>query len=420
MSVIKCHICQTEYEVENGGEFICGKCGAKLNSSTAVNQNNFSQYPPQNEADILADIVEKSNSSKKKNNRMIILFSALAVFIVVSIVAISLLTKNNIDNKENSDPVSEISSTVTVSENETVSEKTINTEYYSVTVPDSWIGNFFYDTSVEHDGFYHYLSFYTFGGYENEGSHLVSLVLTNDAFYEAASYELIAEISAKENYYLFAVYPTDVQSTPENRDIYMKMSEDIELMLKSVSSDKYDVTFMVSDEHNPDVESDDLFPWFDAYENILIKACELYPPEDYYCDYSVYDVNNDNIPELLLKIGTCEADYIYNFYKYDADNNKAIKFAEFSAGHTYVCGASGKNAVLFHWAHMGYESVTIVDFNDTQYSEKLLYENDSNVSGVEYLELTPIETYTIDDANGLFWITNTLDFNLQKIENALN
>ncbi|MBQ6372845.1 MAG: hypothetical protein IJJ22_06970, partial [Oscillospiraceae bacterium] len=63
--------------------------------------------------------------------------------------------------------------------------------------------------------------------------------------------------------------------------------------------------------------------WESAYASILnekwaqIMAAEEADP-DYLgeCTYTLYDIDKDQVPELILKLGTCEADYhgeIYTF-----------------------------------------------------------------------------------------------------------
>lgn len=45
-------------------------------------------------------------------------------------------------------------------------------------------------------------------------------------------------------------------------------------------------------------------------------------------EYCVYDMNKDGIKELIVKTGTCEADYVYRFYS--CEYGKIITLGTFS------------------------------------------------------------------------------------------
>jgi hypothetical protein len=75
--------------------------------------------------------------------------------------------------------------------------------------------------------------------------------------------------------------------------------------------------------------------------------------------YSIVDINGDGIYELITKVGTSEADYIYHFYTYDENirSNAAVAMGSISAGHT-VLYKMNDNTLMVLYAQMGSESVT--------------------------------------------------------------
>ncbi len=69
-------------------------------------------------------------------------------------------------------------------------------------------------------------------------------------------------------------------------------------------------------------------------------------------EYTVYDIDKDGTKELIVKIGTCEADFEFLFYTYS--NGKVISLGSKSGSHAGLSGCSG-NGILIYSAHMGYE-----------------------------------------------------------------
>lgn len=69
-------------------------------------------------------------------------------------------------------------------------------------------------------------------------------------------------------------------------------------------------------------------------------------------EISLYDMNNDGIPELIEKTGTCEADYIYNFITYR--DGTVVNIGSDGAGHSslykdnetgQLCKRYGQNGI---------------------------------------------------------------------------
>lgn len=96
--------------------------------------------------------------------------------------------------------------------------------------------------------------------------------------------------------------------------------------------------------------------WQQAYYEVLCKARwqngmaeeqDPLPFEGYY----LYDIDKDGIPELLLKQGTCEADYWADIYTWR--NGETICLGGIGMGHTSLYTWKGENALLSYWGHMG-------------------------------------------------------------------
>lgn len=67
--------------------------------------------------------------------------------------------------------------------------------------------------------------------------------------------------------------------------------------------------------------------------------------------YYLYDVDKDDVPELMVKFGTCEADYDGRLYAFDGEN--ATYVGEFPLGHSGLATCPSQNGVILNYGHMG-------------------------------------------------------------------
>lgn len=67
--------------------------------------------------------------------------------------------------------------------------------------------------------------------------------------------------------------------------------------------------------------------------------------------YYLYDVDKDDVPELMVKFGTCEADYDGRLYAFDGE--KAVYVGEFPLGHSGLATCPSQNGVILNYGHMG-------------------------------------------------------------------
>lgn len=68
--------------------------------------------------------------------------------------------------------------------------------------------------------------------------------------------------------------------------------------------------------------------------------------------YSLYDVDQDGVPELFVKYGICEADYVTQCYAFQ--EGRVVCIGEFPSGHSVLYTCPDKSAFLRHQGHMGY------------------------------------------------------------------
>lgn len=87
-----------------------------------------------------------------------------------------------------------------------------------------------------------------------------------------------------------------------------------------------------------------------AYQKVLDDTYSKYKNQGgKYLEYHVYDADQDGTEELIVRNGTCEADYMWKIYTYDG--GRAVLLDTFAGGHTslYVCSSGGFTACRHIW-----------------------------------------------------------------------
>lgn len=92
--------------------------------------------------------------------------------------------------------------------------------------------------------------------------------------------------------------------------------------------------------------------------------------------YWLYDIDNDNVPELLIRYGDCEAAFHGQLYSYIDGEAKFID--NLSMGHTGFYAVPDENGILSYWGHMGYAECWKLTLNGTVLSSEELYSEDIN------------------------------------------
>lgn len=116
---------------------------------------------------------------------------------------------------------------------------TIDTEYYTLSLPNSWKDHYSHEVSNGENGVYD-LSFYENKSHESiEGGWLFSIILLteNEDYTYYPSYGVLGsvEVKNKGSYNLIAIYPTDVQFTSEAAKTYNEMFDSVDGILKTIS-----------------------------------------------------------------------------------------------------------------------------------------------------------------------------------------
>lgn len=97
----------------------------------------------------------------------------------------------------------------------------------------------------------------------------------------------------------------------------------------------------------------------------------------------IYDVNKDNVNDLIIYTGTCEADYEYEVYT--VKNGSVMKMGTIPGSQSVLYGNSAKPGLLLQYAHMGYEEIFEVTYANNTFNLKSIYQN----------EIGPEEDYSI-------------------------
>ncbi len=122
--------------------------------------------------------------------------------------------------------------------------------------------------------------------------------------------------------------------------------------------------------------------WVTAYDRVLTewKSQVSGNPDDFgmlpELSYLVYDIDKDGTPELLIKSGTCEADYHGAIYTWR--NEGVFQLGEeLGLAHSSFYSDPGENGIILMSGHMGYAYAERISLTDG-YVMELLYEDDLN------------------------------------------
>ncbi len=122
-------------------------------------------------------------------------------------------------------------------------------------------------------------------------------------------------------------------------------------------------------------------PWKDVYLALLEEEISAEPQDNEYgnpiefSNYWLYDIDKNDVPELILKTGTCEADYYGTVYT--CKNGEALEVGGFYLGHANLGTCPDENGVLLKNGHMGYSATYKYTLeNDKLSDEEMLFEED--------------------------------------------
>ena len=123
--------------------------------------------------------------------------------------------------------------------------------------------------------------------------------------------------------------------------------------------------------------------WVSAYDQVLTewKSQVYVNPDDFdivpELSYLVYDIDKDGTPELVIKTGTCEADYHGAIYSY-LDGRAFQRGEELGLAHSSFYSDPGENGIILMGGHMGYAYAERISLKEDGYVMELMYEDDLN------------------------------------------
>lgn len=125
-----------------------------------------------------------------------------------------------------------------------------------------------------------------------------------------------------------------------------------------------------------------------AYKKVVKKYPTSYTSynKPYLWGYYLTDIDNDKKADLIVQVGTCEADaraYVYQYKK-----GKAIKVATLAGGHVSYYAYPKHKGIVIQSAHMGYESISVVTIKNGKVTTQSIGSRDlNNKKNQNYLSL---------------------------------
>ena len=132
-----------------------------------------------------------------------------------------------------------------------------------------------------------------------------------------------------------------------------------------------EITITVNDRPTTPSDGETASSPIDEYVKILEQYQEpvdVIYNEKFYPTYTVYDVDKDGTPELMIKIGSCEADHAYKIYTVKSEN--AVLLGDIPGSHTALYGKDGENGMLSQNAYQGSELIKKISIIDGKISEE--------------------------------------------------
>ena len=144
--------------------------------------------------------------------------------------------------------------------------------------------------------------------------------------------------------------------------------------------------------------------WQSAYEVLVNSASSGYMTQE----YSLYDIDKDGSPELLIMAGQSEADM--SLYIYTQRYGTVMLAGVTGASHAKLCGLYGENGVLLVTGHQGYESCILLTLYNGRISRLQQY-SDINRYYSNYTAYSSLRMYRVGNLYGLGWNGNPWDNN---------
>lgn len=133
---------------------------------------------------------------------------------------------------------------------------------------------------------------------------------------------------------------------------------------------------------------------YSTYEGLLAEAAD---GAGEYCTYSIYDLNNDGINELILKVGSCEADFIYHFYGLNEELN-ILELGQHNGSHSALYANEDGKGIILVSGTQGYQTITNITMDKDFIKTEVVSEGDIG-DGEYYKNNSPLSVCYVTDTN---------------------
>ena len=314
-------------KIEDNSKF-CDKCGAVVEDDM-----------------VKCEDTEKSNniksvSSVKKTINKPMLIAIIVVIAVLLLGGGGMMLYENYTQKKGDNAIQSIK------------------DSYFTFLPDMTVGDLLYEYYGEDNWIYSVDNVVEFWGTNQKDESGLSLhfdsvksdntVKVTDRMYHEKD-ETAHNISEEEfEKYIINLY--------EQLDNSSKTTDDAKVTTKKVTITKLTTTVITEEETNPELSAN-----YAAYSVMLRtfdSGAEMESTNDLaYRQYYLYDINKDGTYELLIHVGTCEADAVIYIYSLD-ENGELLDLGEISGGHSWLSEKDGK--LYTNFAHQGIQIVKSV------------------------------------------------------------
>ena len=178
-----------------------------------------------------------------------------------------------------------------------------------------------------------------------------------------------------------------------------KTTDDAKVTTKKVTITKLTTTVITEEETNPELSAN-----YAAYSVMLRtfdSGAEMESTNDLaYRQYYLYDINKDGTYELLIHVGTCEADAVIYIYSLD-ENGELLDLGEISGGHSWLSEKDGK--LYTNFAHQGIQIVKSVSMVEDLGSWIIMQDDIFEKDGLsDYTTYgTALQGYDISDTSAI-------------------
>ena len=161
----------------------------------------------------------------------------------------------------------------------------------------------------------------------------------------------------------------------------------------------------ISSDANQEINNEIKIDWGDVYKSSLDEF-----EESEMSVYTLYDLDKDYVPEMIVRHVIDENDT--KTYVYDYKNEEVIKIELKEIGkETLIAGWNTESTVLFQDIKDGYEDVSKLVYVDGEYTLEKLIEKRKPQEGEDYLLLESIGLRSLTDKSPFKWKENPLDAN---------